>query len=218
MDFKTPWHAKTGADALLPYLDLTKGELSFKRELLGARNRMLRRLFAPKPEKPVAQTLYRAIVQVARQPALYGEDGVADTLEGRFELVVLHTALVILVLQSDDAPETARRTSQALFDTMFDDFDAAMRELGVGDSAVGKKIRFMAQGFYGRAQALQAALDSAGEDHELQLMLGRNLLGIEAPDGRAERLALYVNSAYTALQAQGAGRLAAGERPDFPDA
>lgn len=178
---------------------------------------MLRRLFAPKPEKRIAQTLYPEIVKAARQPELYGDDGVADTLEGRFELVVLHTALVILVLQQDEA-EATRRVSQALFDTMFDDFDAAMRELGVGDSAVGKKIRFMAEGFYGRAQALQTALDSDRESGELQLMLGRNLLGIEAPDARAERLALYVNSAFTALQAQGAGRLAAGTPPDFPPA
>ena len=218
MDFKTPWRT-TGRHtaALLPCLDLTKGELSFKRELMGARNRMLRRLFAPKPEKQTAQTLYRAIVDAARQPALYGEAGVADTLEGRFELVVLHTALVMLELRTSQ-DEKARNVSQALFDARFDDFDAAMRELGVGDSAVGKKIRFMAEGFYGRAQALQAALEAEDEGRELQQVLARNLLGLETPEARAERLALYVNSAAQALREQGAEPLVAGERPAFPAA
>lgn len=218
MDFKTPWHTKDGrVCALLPCLDLTKGELSFKRELMGARNRMLRRLFAPKPEKRTAQALYRPIVQAARQPALYGDDGVADTLEGRFETVVLHAALVILVLQKADT-DRARAVSQALFDTMFDDFDAAMRELGVGDSAVGKKIRFMAEGFYGRAQALAEALEADDDSRELQLMLGRNLLSVEAPDARADRLALYVNSAFSRLSEQGGEALAGGAMPDFPEA
>ena len=178
---------------------------------------MLRRLFAPKPEKRAAEALYRPIVEAARQPALYGDDGVADTLEGRFETVVLHTALVILVLQKSEN-ERARAVSQALFDVMFDDFDAAMRELGVGDSAVGKKIRFMAEGFYGRAQALAAALEADDEARELQLMLGRNLLGIDTPDARAERLALYVNSAFSRLCDQGGEALAKGRAPDFPAA
>lgn len=178
---------------------------------------MLRRLFAPKPEKLTARRLYRAIVEAARQPALYGEDGVADTLEGRFELVVLHTALVILVLRRSDSRES-RAVAQAVFDAMFDDFDAAMRELGVGDSAVGKKIRFMAEGFYGRAQALAAALATAEEDDELQLMIARNLLATDAPDARSERLSLYVNSAFRSLTRQGADRLTGGETPDFPAA
>ncbi len=178
---------------------------------------MLRRLFAPKPEKQTAQTLYRAIVDAARQPALYGEAGVADTLEGRFELVVLHTALVILELRTSQ-DERTRNVSQALFDAMFDDFDAAMRELGVGDSAVGRKIRFMAEGFYGRAQALQTALEAPDEGRQLQQVLARNLLGLETADARAERLALYVISAAIALRSQGGERLVSGERPAFPAA
>lgn len=178
---------------------------------------MLRRLFASRPEKKTAETLYRAIVDAARQPALYGDDAVADTLEGRFELVVLHTALVMLELRRSPDSQ-AKAVSQALFDIMFDDFDAAMRELGVGDSAVGKKIRFMAEGFYGRAQALEAALEAGDEGRELQQVLARNLLGLEDPDPRAERLALYVNSAAQALGEQGGEAIAAGARPAFPAA
>lgn len=178
---------------------------------------MFARLFAPKPEKRAAQGLHRAIVTAARQPALYGDNGVDDTIEGRFELIVLHTALVVLVLQSDETPR-GKAVSQALFDAMFDDFDAAMRELGVGDSAVGKKIRFMAEGFYGRTQALETALQATDDSEALAEVLARNTLGLQSVDARAERLALYVNSAWQALQAQGAEALADGADPAFPAA
>ena len=107
------------------------------------------------------------------------------------------------------------RVSQALFDTMFDDFDAAMREMGVGDSGVGKKIRFMAEGFYGRAEALQKATATDGND-ELQTVLARNVFNAEADDARAPALALYVNSAFQALQAQGGAALIGGLSPVFP--
>lgn len=182
---------------------------------------MLRRLFAPKLEKQTARALHAAIVRAARQPSLYSEAGVPDTIEGRFELVVLHTALVILVLRSGARTDEtmsgqAGAVSQALFDVMFDDFDAAMRELGVGDSAVGKKIRFMAEGFYGRAAALEAALAAGDDSDELHSVLARNLLRSEATDPRADRLALYVNSAFAALQKQGAAALVSGAEPNFP--
>tara|TARA_Y100000052_G_scaffold26355_1_gene31120 strand:- start:315 stop:959 length:645 start_codon:yes stop_codon:yes gene_type:complete len=202
---------------LSPCLDLTKPHLSFKRRLLGAHNHMFRGLFSPKPEKRTAQALHRKVVEAARQPALYGEDGVPDTIEGRFELVVLHTALVVLVLQKGEDPR-GRAVSQALFDAMFDDFDAAMRELGVGDSAVGKKIRFMAEGFYGRAKALEEALEAQDDSAALVEVLSRNTLAQEAPDARAERLSLYVNSAFKSLTSQGADALIAGEAPAFPQA
>jgi cytochrome b pre-mRNA-processing protein 3 len=178
---------------------------------------MFRGLFSPKPEKRTAQALHRKLVEAARQPALYGDEGVPDTIEGRFELVVLHTALIVLVLQKSEDPQ-ARAVSQALFDTMFDDFDAAMRELGVGDSAVGKKIRFMAEGFYGRAKALEEALEADDDSRALIEVLARNTLSEETPDSRAERLSLYVNAAYDSLQSQGAAALIAGEAPDFPQA
>ena len=178
---------------------------------------MFRGLFSPKPEKRTAQALHRKVVEAARQPALYGEAGVPDTIEGRFELVVLHAALVVLVLQKTEDP-SARILSQALFDTMFDDFDAAMRELGVGDSAVGKKIRFMAEGFYGRSKALGEALAAEDDSQSLIDVLSRNTLAQDEPDARAERLSLYVNAAHSALQSQGAEALLAGEAPAFPPA
>lgn len=174
---------------------------------------MLNRLFGKKPEKARAEALYRQIVTAARTPDLYAGLGVPDTVEGRFEMIILHCALVVLQLQPLE-DEEARKLSQALFDTMFDDFDAAMREMGVGDSGVGKKIRFMAEGFYGRAEALRQAADDP-DPVQLQTVLARNVYNADADDARAPALALYVNSAIDRLGAQGGGALLAGGQPDF---
>ena len=177
---------------------------------------MWNRLFGRKPEKRRAEALYRDVVTAARAPHLYADLGVPDTVEGRFEMIILHCALVVLTLKPVDS-KPARALSQALFDTMFDDFDAAMREMGVGDSGVGKKIRFMAEGFYGRAEALRDAIDSAGPG-QLQTVLARNVFNGHADDPRAPGLALYVNAAHAALTGQGGQRLIAGDAPVFPAA
>ncbi|MAC88134.1 MULTISPECIES: ubiquinol-cytochrome C chaperone family protein [Maricaulis] len=175
---------------------------------------MLNGLFGKKPEKARAEALYRHVVTAARSPDLYARLGVPDTVEGRFEMIILHCALVVLQLQALGDDDDARKLSQALFDTMFDDFDAGMREMGVGDSGVGKKIRFMAEGFYGRAEALRQA---AGEEDpgQLQAVLARNVYNTQGDDPRASALALYVNSTIAGLDAQGGAALLDGGQPDF---
>ncbi len=175
---------------------------------------MLNRLFGRKPEKLRAEALYRDVVTAARRPDFYARLGVPDTVEGRFEMIILHCALVVLALKSEEG-EASARLSQALFDTMFDDFDAAMREMGVGDSGVGKKIRFMAEGFYGRAEALREAARHDQPD-ELQAVLARNVFSSDPDDPRAPALALYVNSALQGLRVQGGAALTGGASPTFP--
>jgi len=177
---------------------------------------MWRNWFRHRPEKSIGKALYGAIVQAARQPVLYGEAGVPDTLEGRLELILLHAALTIRILRRD-AGEPGRVVSQIVFDTMFEDFDIAMRELGVGDSGVGKKIRFMAEGFYGRAQSYASALDET-DPAGLDLVLSRNLLASETPDSRAAALADHVRAVVAALELTGGVALARGEMPAFPSA
>lgn len=175
---------------------------------------MWRNWFRPRPEKAIGKALYAAIVQAARQASLYGEAGVPDTLEGRLELILLHAALTIRTLRRDGG-EPGRAVSQIVFDTMFEDFDIAMRELGLGDSGVGKKIRFMAEGFYGRAQSYASALDEA-DPASLELVLSRNLLASETVDPRAAALAGHVHAVVAALDATGGAALAQGELPAFP--
>ncbi|MHA6288518.1 ubiquinol-cytochrome C chaperone family protein [Maricaulis sp. CAU 1757] len=177
---------------------------------------MWRKLFTSEPEKRVARGLHDAVVAAARQPRLYSEHGVADTVEGRFELVILHAALVTLVLREAKDDAVAGKVSQHLFDIMFDDFDAAMRELGVGDSGVGKKIRFMAEGFYGRAQTLGVAL-AEDEDATLNEAIARNLLSSDSDDARVAGLADYVRRSHALLVAQGGRTLARGASPHFAE-
>jgi cytochrome b pre-mRNA-processing protein 3 len=98
-----------------------------------------------------ADRLYGAAVAQARNPAFYVECRVPDTLDGRFDLIVLHLCLLIRRLRREG--ETGATLAQALFDTTFDDMDRSLREMGVGDLGVGRRVKAMASAFYGRATA-----------------------------------------------------------------
>src|SRR6476660_9122950 len=103
----------------------------------------------------IPAALYGAIVAQARNPGLYADLAVPDTVTGRFEMVILHSALVLRHLRADDA---AKAVAQEVFDLFCADMDRSLRELGVGDLAVGKRMREMAGIFYGRADAYDNAL------------------------------------------------------------
>lgn len=117
--------------------------------------------------------VYGSAVAQAREPAFYLDVPVPDTVDGRFEMIILHVFLLIDRLrgQGDKATELC----QQLFDTLFDDMDRSLREMGVGDLSVGKKINTMAEAFYGRAGAYQDALDKEDRE-ELIGALTRNIL------------------------------------------
>jgi cytochrome b pre-mRNA-processing protein 3 len=147
---------------------------------------------------PPAETVYARLVEGARAPALYRHLAVPDTLDGRFEMLVLHAVLFFRRLRSED--EAARRLGQEVFEAMFRDMDGSLRELGVGDLAVPKRIKGMIQAFYGRGAAYDAALDGE-EARALEEALARNIYVGEgcAP---AKRLAAYVRAAEAGLAAQ----------------
>ncbi|MEG9884237.1 MAG: ubiquinol-cytochrome C chaperone family protein [Hyphomicrobiales bacterium] len=115
------------------------------------------RLFRRSAKHDIAQALYKAIVAQARQPALYLGGLVADTPEGRFEMVVLHVVLVMRHLGGRG--REAGELTQLLFNAMFADMDDNLREIGVGDLSVGRKIRKMVEAFYGRLRAYDRALN-----------------------------------------------------------
>ena len=118
--------------------------------------------------------LYAAIVEQARQPVFYRDLGVPDVLDGRFDLIVLHMTAATrrLAKIGDDA----KQIEQGIMGLFFADMDRSLRELGVGDLSVGKKIRNMAEAYYGRSQAYETALTSEDED-PLKEALGRNVYG-----------------------------------------
>ena len=131
----------------------------------------LSKLFAEKPSRGIVRNLYTAAVRQARQVPFYVEYGVADTPDGRFDMVALHVILLLRRLKREHA-RTADE-AQGLFDLMFADMDKNLREMGVGDVGVGRRIRGMAEAFYGRLHAYHAGLDAA--DHILDEALQRNL-------------------------------------------
>lgn len=165
-------------------------------------------LFRPDPLQEAARELYGRIVAQARQPGFYHDGGVPDSIDGRFELIVLHMFLVLNRLKREES--RGSELSQAVFDLLFLDMDRSLREMGVGDIGVGKRVKAMVQAFYGRMSAYDAAL-SAGEE-ELRDALRRNLFGTVEPDSaELSGFCAYIRSERAALDDQALERLMKGE-------
>jgi cytochrome b pre-mRNA-processing protein 3 len=128
---------------------------------------MLQRLFRKKAVKIAARRLYDQLSAAARDPSLYGLGRVADTPDGRFELLALHSAILFARLAKRG--EQADETAQEVFDILFSAMDHALRELGVGDISVGKRIRKLAESFYGRMAVYHDAL-AQGADGQATLI------------------------------------------------
>ncbi|MCW3473951.1 ubiquinol-cytochrome C chaperone family protein [Limobrevibacterium gyesilva] len=159
--------------------------------------------------------LYGAAVAAARDPYFYTGLGVPDTLDGRFDLVGLHAFLVIRRLQG--LPEPGPALAQALFDAMFNDMDVNLREMGVGDLAVGKKVRAMWEAFHGRAAAYQAAM-KAGDSGALAAALERNVWRGTPAGAAAAELARIALAQDTHLARQDLATLARGAVAFLPAA
>jgi len=150
---------------------------------------VLDRLFRPKPALTAGRALYAAVVEQARRPDLYAQMGVPDTVEGRFEAYTLHVVLLLDRLKGQGA--AAAETSQALFDTYVGALDDALREMGVGDLSVGKKMRKLGEAFYGRVKNYEAAFEALPDTGPLEALLLRT--AYEGAEGAtASRLAAYV--------------------------
>ena len=169
---------------------------------------ILDRLFRRNACDAPARSLYQRVVEQARRPEFYRRRGVPDTLDGRFELIALHVFLVLHRLKRDH-PGSAD-LAQALFDTLFMDLDQSLRELGAGDLGVGRRVKLMAQGLYGRIAAYETGL--RGPDDELEAALTRNLYGTVQPDlGSVRAMAEYLRREASALARRDLARLTAGE-------
>lgn len=149
------------------------------------------------------QRLYGAIVAAGRHPLPYAEWQVPDTLDGRFDMIALHLFLVLDRLKGGHG-----EFRQHLVDTFFEDMDRSLREMGVGDISVGKKVRKMAESFYGRVAAYDKAITMGGDG--LQDALARNIYPDGATASCVASLAGYVQSARRALAGQRESDLVAG--------
>jgi cytochrome b pre-mRNA-processing protein 3 len=158
---------------------------------------MYTRFLRRDPHSAEAAQLYAVLASQARLPVFFTELDVADTVDGRFDLLSLHVGLALdrLAREADGVA-----LSQSLFDAMFKHLDLALRELGVQDLGVGRRIKIMAEGFHGRGLALREGLQ--GDDTALAAVLARNVLANAAADPTAVlRLTRYVRALAASLAA-----------------
>ncbi|PTD22004.1 ubiquinol-cytochrome C chaperone [Sphingomonas fennica] len=168
---------------------------------------ILRRLFPERDQRAPYRPLYDAIVAEARQPAWYLEGGAPDTVDGRFDMVALVLALVLIRLEAEGVP--GRLPSTLLTELFVDDMDGQLRQIGVGDVVVGKHVGRMMSALGGRISAYRAALADGGP---LADALGRNLWR-GAPPADTGPAEARVRALYAALAAMPADALYAGGMP-----
>lgn len=155
--------------------------------------------FRRSPQRPTIEAVYGMIVAQARSPEFYRDYGVPDTVEGRFDMIVLHLVLVLRRLRGQDTGLDP--LGQQIFDWFCRDMDGNFREMGVGDLVVPKKMRQVAEAFYGRATAYEEAL-AAPDPSALTGVVVRNVYGGAGHSAAAERLAGYVRHTARMLEAQ----------------
>ncbi len=156
-------------------------------------------LFGRKRYERAGFELYTSAVQAARDSYIFETLGAPDTLDGRFDVIGLYVFLLVHRLHSESKP--GKDLAQAVFDAMFSDMDINLREIGVGDMSIGKRVRAMWEAFHGRSTAYAAAID-AGDTAALSRAIVRNVWRGEAPQDAARALAALVldQAAYLAEQ------------------
>ena len=176
---------------------------------------------------PSTVALYAAIVSEARHTAFYARYGVPDTPTARFDMIILHLALLARRLRADPAfgaplppegrrrPQSAEARLQDLIDHFVAETDRALREMGVGDVAVPKRMKKLASAWNGRTRAYDAAL-AAGDREALAAALARNVFAGAAEASGAVALAAHVVEIADALDRQPLDRLVAGD-VEWPD-
>ncbi|GAA0636848.1 ubiquinol-cytochrome C chaperone family protein [Brevundimonas lenta] len=159
---------------------------------------MLQNLFRHRRRERLGQALYELVVLQARDPGFYTTLGVADRIDARFELYTLH--MLLLTMRLRDEGERGAEAGQQLFDTYVSALDHTLRELGVGDISVGKKMRKLGESLFGRMTAWETPLRAEDAD-ALAVTLARNIY--ESEDvAEATSLAAYALASRRSLAAQ----------------
>ena len=155
-----------------------------------------------------AERLYQSILQASRQPNLYTEFEVHDHLDSRFDMLCLHISLLMGRLRM--LPEDVHKPlNQELFDRFFADMDFTLREMGVGDLGVGKRVRKMSEAFMGRLLAYTESLER-NDKTELALVLARNIRRSNDCNAADSRMADYVLESCDRLSAVSDNEMQAG--------
>ena len=168
--------------------------------------------FGRPSNRHITDALYEAIVAAARQPHFYSTWDVPDSPLGRYEMLSLHMFLMLERARGREGPLAA--VTQELTDEFFKDMDHSLRELGIGDISVPKRMKKLARMFYGRAEAYRQAV-IAGDTVALATALARNIQPQQGEWPHAASLAAYVLDASVMLAGQADEALLAG-RITFP--
>ena len=169
-------------------------------------------LFRRFAQRPAVMAAYHRIVERARDPWFFSRWGIPDTLDGRFETLALHAFLVLNRLRADH--EASADFAQRLFDTMFADLDRALREMGATDVGVGRHVKAMARGFYGRSPPTSLASRKAAPRSRT-----RSAAIFSAPRRRfhcAAEAATYMRRQAAALAGVPTAALLSGDVPFAP--
>lgn len=168
---------------------------------------MILNLFRKNRATEAVYAVYAAIVAQSRQPRFYAEWKVPDTVTGRFDMISLHMALVFRRLRKEG--KAVDDFAQAVFDLFFKDMDRSLREMGVTDLGVPKKIQKMGNIFYGLLTSLSEAMDRADRT-EVEEVIRRNLFD-GADEAAVSHLAAYIFEEAARLERQPTAAIIAGK-------
>lgn len=168
-------------------------------------------LFNKKKRNNAAHSLFSAVIEHSRVIKFYESYSVEDSLDGRFDLMSIHMAVVIEKLDHHKELKNVTEYKRVLQEIMFDNLDLTLREIGVGDLGVGKKIKVMAEAFYGRMIAYQN-LFSVKNDAEMSDTLNRNLYREKTIETQVlKNMVSYVYEQYEFIMKQDIGAILEGK-------
>lgn len=137
----------------------------------------------------IVDAIYARIVAAARQPVFYRGWGVPDTPLGRYECIGLH--MILFLHRTRDSSQPVEALAQDVLDEFFKDVDYSIRELGVGDQSVPKRMKRLARMFYGRMGPYWSALDE-GDGAALANAVSRNIAPDSPESLKASEIAGYM--------------------------
>ncbi len=160
------------------------------------------------PTEDAALRLYRTLVEKARDPVFYSALAVPDTVNGRFDMVVIHAMLVLRRLR--DGGIEGEASGKALLELLFTDMDQSLREMGIGDMGIKHHIKRMAKALFGRAEAYENGLD--GDPAALLAALKENLYRHSKPtEDQFARMSDYLQRAAQHVRVQNVAEMIAGQ-------
>ena len=160
-------------------------------------NRFFKLFLKNEPDPRKIALLYGAIMAQARSNTFFIRHGLNDDFETRFESLILHVLLVMRRLGRE-----GYSIKQALTDFMVSDLDRTLREMGVGDVGVLKRMKYFMEGYYGRMKAYDEALNST-DKKEILRVLDRNLFSATSTDlAKLELMRDYIDMQAAFLESQ----------------